>query len=160
MPPLHPALRVMLLGLLPSYLSQHSKTHTHNVLMVVGAEGRLGKHCSKCISAGRMYLIILFCGPFERTLLFFKTTSTCSFPAPGKVLVFHQRSQMILLLLLLIPRKLPICLSHGIRAWYSMSRLRDAVSHQGKLGGKPTDTGNFLLCRVCCGQRHHPQTPC
>lgn len=61
---------VMLLGLLSSYLSQHSKTHTHNVLLVVGAEGRLGKCCPKCISAGRLHLIVLFCGLVERTLFF------------------------------------------------------------------------------------------
>lgn len=68
--PLDPARTAMLPGLLSSYCSQHSKTHIHNVLMVVGAEGRLGKHCPKCISAGWLCLIILFCGLFERTLFF------------------------------------------------------------------------------------------
>lgn len=70
--PLDPALRVMLLGLLSSYLSQHSQTHIHNVLRVMGAEGRLGKHCPKCISAGRLCLIVLVCDLFERTLVFFQ----------------------------------------------------------------------------------------
>lgn len=67
--PPDPALTVMLLGLLSSYLSnQNKKPHIHNVHMVVGEEGRLGKHCPKCISAGRLRLIVLFCGLFERTL--------------------------------------------------------------------------------------------
>lgn len=61
----------MLLGLLSSRLSQHSKTHTYSVLTVLGAEGGLGKHCPKCISAGRLCVIVLFCGLFERTLIFF-----------------------------------------------------------------------------------------
>lgn len=67
--PPDPALTAMLLGLLSSYLSkQNKKTHNHNVHMVVGEEGRLGKQCPKCISAGSLCLIVLFCGLFGRVL--------------------------------------------------------------------------------------------
>lgn len=45
-PPPDAALKVMLLGLLSSYLSkQMKKTCIHNVHMAVGEEGQLGKAC-------------------------------------------------------------------------------------------------------------------
>lgn len=96
--------------------------------------------------------------PIWEDIGFFSRVHPHARPALGKVLVFHQWSQIILLLLLLLlfPRKLPVCLSHGTRACDSMSHLGDAMSHQGRPGERSTGTGNLLLRGVCCGQ---PQTP-
>lgn len=180
----------MLLGLLSSYLNKQNKKNPHPQRAHGGGEeGRLGKNCPKCISTGRLCLIVLFHGLFKRTLFISRVIVSCSRQGsglpPSEAQEFLAKSVRVWVFFPcvcypdmfppadrsctwscsgpLVPMRLLICLSPGIRACHSVSHLGHAVSLWGRLyltWAKDLGAqGTFFQEQPCCGQPHHLQAP-
>lgn len=128
--------------------------------------------------------------PIQENVVYFKSTS---FPALGKALAFHAvklrnfwQNLFVFAFFFpcvcypdmfppadrsctwscsgpLVPMRLLICLSPGIRACHSVSHLGHAVSLWGRLyltWAKDLGAqGTFFQEQPCCGQPHHLQAP-